>query len=427
MKGNAVINRLIVVAALLACTFACRASADIVSDICRYGTTSPSYDQVLRSLRDLCRQDGAPRADPARATLTSIGSSHAGRSIPLVVVRDPSVEIDKTARIFIIARQHGTEASGTVACLALAKHFATATGELETELLRQLTLIMVPVANPDGMCAGKRANGGHLDLNRQWGGSGEPEIKAIKIAVARYQPHALIDMHELPASTSKPAFRDNFIQTIGRDNRLAANLTTDCSVTSSRLASWMGQCGLPLSVYYDVSSEGRNLCHRYFGLACGIPSYLFEAKCGSTRPLTVRVRFQVLGALVVANYALHRYYEECQPIAEPALPVAAAPPVPPATPPTVALTRPLPKEVARGQLPVTAAVTGLPAGGYLSFSVDGQLKSLTNASPHQYFLDTLTYADGEHEVVVELCDAGGRTIGTARSVIRVDNRPAAAE
>lgn len=416
-------------AIVLALLLACCVSADIVSDVCRYGTVSPSYDQVLQNLRAL---------QSPRVTLTSIGATHGGRPIPLVVVRDPSVPLDQTVRVFIIARQHGTEASGTVACLALARHFAAATGELEQELLRQLTLIMVPVANPDGMCASRRANGGHLDLNRQWGDNGQPEIKAIKAAVQRYQPHALIDMHELPASSSKPAFRDNFIQTIGRDNRLAADLTTDCSATSARLASWMGQCGLPVSIYYDTSSENLKLCHRYFGLACRIPSYLFEAKCGSTRPLAARVRFQVLGTLVVANYALHRYYcpEREAPDAADLSTMADAgaqghspdtPAEPPAGPPTVTLTRPQPNEVARGQLPITATVTDLPPGAYLSFSVDGRIRSLTNAAPHQYFLDTLTCKDGEHEVVVELCDALGRTLGTARSVIMVDNRPAAGE
>lgn len=404
----------------IALLLACGAWGDIVSDICRYGTSSPSYNEILQSLRGL-------QTNP-RITISSIGSSRQGRAIPLLIVRDQTVPLDQTVRVFIIGRQHGTEAAGTVACLALARHFATATGEMERQLLRQLTLILVPVANPDGMCAGRRVNASGLDLNRHWAEAGVPEIAAIKAAVQRFQPHALIDMHELPASTPKPAFRDNFIQTIGRDNTLATDLGTDCSVTSARLASWMGQCGLPLSIYYDSAAEDRRLCHRYFGLACGIPSYLFEAKCGSGRPLAERVRFEVLGTLVVANYALHKYY--CPETNAPDAPeLATAPAAAPATqaPPTIALTCPRPNEVARGQLPIAATVTNMPTGGYLSFSVDGRIRTLTNAAPHQYFLDTLTCDDGPHEVVVELCDANGRTLGTARSVIMVDNKTAAGE
>jgi hypothetical protein len=393
------------------------ASADIVADVCRYGTTSPSFDSVLESLRAL-------QSNP-RITLSSIGNTRQGRPIPLLIVHDPNVPLEQTVRVFIVARQHGTEASGTVACLALARHFAQSQGDTEQTLLGQLSLIMVPVANPDGMCAGRRASGG-VDLNRHWAETGEPEIRAIKAAVRKHQPHALIDMHELPAGSGKPAFRDNFIQTIGRDNSLGADLTTDCSLTSSRLASWMSQCGVPLNVYYDSSSENLNLCHRYFGLGASIPSYLFEAKCGSSRPLVERVRFHVLGTLVVANYALHRYYQpegEPAPQAEP--PMAEAPT--PLIPTTVALVTPRPNQVARGQLPLVAEVSGLPAGGYISFAVDGRLKSLTNAAPHEYLLDTLTCQDGRHEVTVEVCDAAGRTLGVSRSIIMVDNKMAAGE
>jgi len=398
------------------------AMADIVADICRTADSSPSFDGVLQSLRAL-------QTNP-RITLSNLGSTRQGRPIPLVVVHDPAVPIEQTVRVFIVARQHGTEASGTVACLALARHFARADGELERTLLRQLSLVMVPVANPDGMCAGRRTNGGGLDLNRQWANGGEPEISAIKAAVRKHQPHALIDMHELPAATSKPSFRDNFIQTIGRDSSLSPDLTADCSQTSARLASWMSQCGVPLNVYYDSAGENLNLCHRYFGLGAGIPSYLFEAKCGAGRPLSERVRFHVLGTLVVGNYALHRYYHpegETAPSSPP--PVAEAPAVeaPPPASTTVALTTPRPNQVARGQLPLVAEVSGLPPGGYIGFSVDGRLKSLTTTAPHEYLLDTLACSDGQHEVTVELCDASGRTLGTSRSVIIVDNRMAAGE
>lgn len=400
----------------------CAGRPDIVSDICRHGGASPSYDQFLQELRGLLSSP--------RIALTTAGTSHQGRPIPLVIIRDPDVPIEETVRVFLIGRQHGTEASGTVTCLALARHFAAATGEMEATLLRQLSFVMIPVANPDGMSAGRRGNAAGVDLNRHWCEDVQPEIRAVKGAVAKYQPHALVDMHELPASSSKPAFRDNFIQTIGRDQRLAPDLTADCAVTSTRLASWMGQCGMPLNIYYDSAGENLRLCHRYFGLKHGIPSYLFEVKCGSNRSLVQRVRFHVLGTLVVANYALHRYYE---PSGEPAAPepvqVAAAPPAEeePAAAPGITLTSPKQEQVARGQLPIEAAVTAVPSGAYVSFAVDGRLKSLTNRAPHQYLLDTTSVSDGRHEVVVELCDAAGRTLGAARSVITVDNSMAAAE
>ncbi|MEN6302739.1 MAG: M14 family zinc carboxypeptidase [Armatimonadia bacterium] len=415
--------RLKLIAALglaLLCLRPC--GADIVSDICaRHGGEQDSFERVLGMLRVL---DNNPRV-----TMRSIGTTAQGRPIPLVVVHDPTTPLEGKVRVFVIARQHGTESSGTAACLALARHFAQSEGQLERDLRRQMALVMVPVANPDGMCASKRRNGGGSDLNRDWAAFAQPETRAIAAAVKHYKPYALIDMHELPASSSKAVYQESFIETIGKDSRLPQDLSVDCMTTSSHLARWMKQSGMRLNVYYDGVSDNTLLCHRYFGLRCGIPAYLFEAKCGAGRTLAQRMRFQVLGALVVANYALHRYYVPREGPDEAAGTVLAEKPAVPEAAEELRLrmVRPVGEEPARGQLPVEAEVTGLPEGGYLLFHVDGTLKALTNAAPHVYFLDTPKYSDGQHTVRVEACSASGQTLAASESVIMVDNTLAAGE
>ena len=396
--------------------------ADIVSDICaRHGGEQDSFERVLGTLRVL---DKSPRV-----TLRSIGTSTKGRPIPLVVVQDPATPLESKVRVFVIARQHGTESSGTAACLALARHFAQSEGQLERDLRRQMALVMVPVANPDGMCASKRRNASGTDLNRDWSVFAQPETRAIAAAVKQYKPYAVIDMHELPASSSKAAYQDNFIETIGKDARLPQDLSLDCLTTTSHLARWMKQSGMRLNVFYDGASDNTLLCHRYFGLRCGIPSYLFEAKCGAGRTLAQRLRFHVLGALVVANYALHRYYVAPEGPEETAGAVLAEAPAEPAVVEELRLrmVRPVGEEPARGQLPVEAEVSGLPEGGYLLFHVDGALKALTNATPHVYLVDTANYVDGRHTVRVEACSASGQTLAASESVIMVDNAVAAGE
>jgi hypothetical protein len=277
------------------------------------------------------------------------------------------------------------------------------------------------------MSASQRRNGAGTDLNRDWNTFSQPETRAIASAVRKYQPHALIDLHELPAGGGKPAFRDNFIQTIGRHSKLPGQVATDCSATSARLASWLGQRSIPVSVYYDTPGESLNLCHRYFGLGCGIPSYLFEAKCGPARGYLTRTRFHVLGALVVANYALHQYYSPDP--TEP--PMAAVPEPEPAAPAAGALefmlTQPLEQQVARGQLPVVANLNAAPQGSYVLFHVDGAMKALTNTAPHEYLLDTACYTDGEHSVLVQVCDPDGRILCQTSRTFVIDNKLAAAE
>lgn len=398
-------------------------AGDILSEICaRSLPAGTGYDRTMRELRAL-------RAS-RRYSLSTIGSSRGGRSIPLAIVHDPEVPLERLVRVFVIARQHGNEEAGTTASLALLKHFALSQGELEQSLMRQLALVVVPVANPDGMSAGRRANGGGRDLNRDWQSFSEPETRALAATVRHYQPHALIDMHELPAASSKPAYRDNFIETIGRHGALPLQVCTDCTATSAHLASWMGRSRIPVSVYYDVPGDALSLCHRYFGLTRGLPSYLFEAKCGPGRSLATRTRFLVLGTLIVANYALHRYYET-EPAGGGPQVAAAAPPggeaVVAEAPVEVQLAGPGPDQVVRGQLPLTAQLQQAPPGVYVSFLVDGVMKALTNTAPHTYLLDTRAYPDGEHVVEVQVCDSNGRVLDQACSPLLIDNKVATGE
>jgi hypothetical protein len=401
-------------------------SADTVAEVMRHcPATSPGFETVLGTLRGL---QGNPRV-----SLERIGQSRQGRPLVLVSVRDPEVAAEETVRVMVLARQHGTEASGTTAGLSLIKHFATSEGELERALLRQITWLVVPVVNPDGMASGRRANAAGVDLNRDWQAQSQPETRAVRAAVQRHQPHALIDMHELPASSGKAAFRDNFIQTIGSDRRLPTYMAVDCGRTSQSLAGWMKQRGFPLAVYYDAAGESLALCHRFFALAQGIPSYLFEAKNGPGRTLHSRTRFHVLGALVVANYALHRYYAPagereqvaraevtCQPAPEP----ATAPPPPE---PAWRLVTPEDGQVARGSLAISVEGELPPEFGYVLLQLNGVTRALATNLPQSLTVDTRSLADGEHRVQVLACDPQGRVLQQVESLIIVDNQRLAGE
>lgn len=410
------------VAVLMAAACVVAGHADILGDIVsRCPAQSPSLAETMAHVRAL-------QMSP-RVTVSPIGASHGGRPLLQITVRDPEVPPEFTVRVFVVARQHGTESSGTTACLAIARHFAESEGELERALLQQLTWVLVPVANPDGMAAGKRTNGAGADLNRCWAAASQPENRAIIRAVEQVRPHAVIDMHELPAQSSKAAYRGNFIQTIGPSSGLTASLGRECRSASVRLASWMGQVGYPLNVYYDTAGEDTKLCHRYFGLARKIPSYLFEAKTGGGRSLASRTRFQVLGALVVADSALHCHYE---PPAEG--PQMASTPLPapvveaaPEGPPVVEVALPRDRETARGELSVVATATPPQALAYLQLRVDGVLKALGSSATQTFPLNTRAYADGEHRIVVEACDDCGRVLAEAAVTVLVDNQQEAGE
>lgn len=411
-------------------------NADIVGDIVALQASQPhSYDQFISAARELAGSD--------RITAERIGYTHKGRAVVLLAAHaaehkdlPPS---EHPPCLFIIARQHGTETAGTEAALALLHYFATTRDEVSLRILHQLTIVTVPMANPDGVAAAKRRNSADVDLNRNWVALSQPETRAIAEAVERWQPLAVIDMHELPTQSSKPSFTHNFVQTIGYDLTVPRWVSADCHMCTLRIADWMRRYSLPANFYYDQSSRARTLCHRHFGLVCGIPAFLFESKTGPGHPLDERVAFHVLGTLVVGNHLIHSYYDKDRPTETPAT-IAATPPqassaqrntasLPPQRPPeTPAPPTPLKLQILKpedgatvaGMVPIVAQTAG-DGFSYVTFSVDGTLKAMTTSAPYTYTLDSEDYADGKYRIEVALCGDFGQPVLAKTCVLTVNN------
>ncbi len=399
-------------------------AGDIVSDIVTLAPSQPhSYEQCMAVVQEL--------ATSPRITAETIGYTHEGRAVVLVAVQAPrNVGLSPAEGppcLFIVARQHGTECSATEAALALLWYFATTDDETSRRILQQLTIAVVPMANPDGVAASRRRNAANVDLNRDWASLSQPETRAIAEAVGRWQPLAAIDMHELPAGSDKPAYAQSFVETIGHDDNIATWLSDDCRICSLRLADWMQAYRLPANFYYDYSSDSRALCHRYFGLVRGIPAYLFEAKTGSGHPLEQRITFHVLGALVVGNYLIHTYYDSQRRAGD----VVAETPTPgqqepaelsEATKPALKLgiVKPTEGAVVTGLVPVVVQVEGEDFS-YVTFFIDGMLRAMTTSAPYTYSFNAEDYSDGEHRIEAALCNATGRPLLSRHCTIIVSN------
>ncbi len=247
---------------------------NVVDQVLQYCPESPlSYESVITTLTQL---DKSPRV-----TAMSIGNSRSGRAIPQVTISHPNSTFGQTARLFIIARQHGTEVAGTEAAMALINYLARANGPNDLALLQRVTFSIVPVANPDGMVDSHRRNDANVDLNRDWASLSQPETQAIDWAVRLWRPHAFIDCHELPANSSKASYQQSFVETIADDPALDKNLTQFCGSVSQSIRYYEKLHGEQLNVYYDAHNSDRRLAHRHMGLDYAIPSFLFESKTGS--------------------------------------------------------------------------------------------------------------------------------------------------
>jgi len=103
---------LLAVGAALIAPVAIAAQGNVVEAVLsRCGESTYSYETMVQALKQLDQTE--------RVWVGSIGQSREGRAIPLVAIHHPQTVFGQTARLLIIARQHGSEAAGTEAMMAL--------------------------------------------------------------------------------------------------------------------------------------------------------------------------------------------------------------------------------------------------------------------------------------------------------------------
>jgi hypothetical protein len=408
-------------AVLLLAAAASSLSADIVSDIVARVPTSPrSFEQVMSALAAL----------PAtgRCKLTTLGRTPQGRPLVMAEVTDFQSTYPQST-LFIIGRQHGTEAAGSESALALLQHFAAAPTQLEQDILKYLRLVAVPVANPDGMAGHHRDNANGVDLNRDWGRLSQPETRLIEAAVRRERPNAILDLHELPAESSKAAYQENFLETTGTCEALSPTLCRRAQQISTALIGWLRTFGYPLHVYYDYPGDSFALCHRYFGLKQQYPTFLCEAKNGEGRTLPVRAGFHVVAALVVANYIMHDGLGPAPAAAGTGAPPPegvrqAAAPQPEIKPPP-----PEPAEVHVNLEPAPAGgkqdarlhvrVQGGEDFSYVELSVGGRTRALSNLRDNTWPLDLGALPVGQYRLRVAAYDLRDQELASRELAVQV--------
>lgn len=174
----------------------------------------------------------APLAIPQYRVL---GRSVQGRAITAQILGEG---IDTT---LVIATIHGNEAAGTPLVKRLADHLETNPG-----LLAGRRVVIIPVANPDGMVAGTRHNIRGVDLNRNFQASNrvnngtnghaplsEPESRAIQAAVQEFNPDRILTLHQ-------PL---NCIDYDGPGQALAAAIASSCRLPVKKLGARPGSLG----------------------------------------------------------------------------------------------------------------------------------------------------------------------------------------
>jgi len=146
--------------------------------------------------------------------LSTFGTSHEGRALPLLVIADPPTaspaEAAKSGKLVVLAfaNIHAGEVDGKEALLSLAREL---TAEKSHPLLKDLVILLVPILNADGNekidvknrpeqngpvnGVGARENAQGLDLNRDFIKLETPEVRALVKLFNTWDPVVVIDCH----------------------------------------------------------------------------------------------------------------------------------------------------------------------------------------------------------------------------------------
>ncbi|MEO5824423.1 MAG: M14 metallopeptidase family protein [Gemmatimonadales bacterium] len=124
-----------------------------------------------------------------------------GRSIqdrPIRTVRYGNGPI----RVLLWSQMHGDEATATMALADIFRFLSEATDDSLRERLRErLTIVFLPMLNPDGAELFQRENAVGIDVNRDARRLATPEARALKAVHDRFKPRFGFNLHDQSART----------------------------------------------------------------------------------------------------------------------------------------------------------------------------------------------------------------------------------
>jgi protein MpaA len=175
----------------------------------------------------------APEPPPARHRL--IGRSVRGLPIMIQILGEGK------DTVLIMASIHGNEPAGTPLVTALTDHLRR-----NHQLLEGRRVVLLPVANPDGLAARTRENLRLIDLNRNFQTFNrennetnglrplsEPETRALQALIREYEPSRIVSIHQ-------PL---NCIDYDGPGAALAAQMAQCCDLPVKKLGPMPGSLG----------------------------------------------------------------------------------------------------------------------------------------------------------------------------------------
>ena len=100
-------------------------------------------------------------------------------------------------RILIWSQMHGNESTGTKAVFDLLNYIKTfGNNQIIETILKNCTIVIVPMLNPDGSLAYTRVNAKGVDLNRDAVDLKAKESKLLRDLLNEFNPHFCFNLHD---------------------------------------------------------------------------------------------------------------------------------------------------------------------------------------------------------------------------------------
>lgn len=163
--------------------------------------TYPTYQLVEISSRRFTQAIMLRWLEPLRASnvfeVKPIGQSAEGRTLSLL-----KLGRGKT-KVLLWSQMHGDESTATMAILDMLSFFVRAADHpVATTITDQLTLLMIPMLNPDGAERFQRRTAQLVDMNRDALALRTPEARVLKEVCDRYRPEFGFNLHDQDARTT---------------------------------------------------------------------------------------------------------------------------------------------------------------------------------------------------------------------------------
>ena len=130
---------------------------------------------------------------PALFHVTEVGQSFEGRALYGIRVGNG------TTRVLAWSQMHGDESTATRSIFDLCRFLAADSItflKIRNTILSQLSLLMVPMVNPDGAQRWQRENAQGVDVNRDARRGATPEGRALQTLCRTFAPHFALNLHD---------------------------------------------------------------------------------------------------------------------------------------------------------------------------------------------------------------------------------------